>query len=236
MVDKIVVITGANRGIGYALSDELSGMGCTVIMVCRKKETGEPAFQKLQNLGRKVVLKIADVSNADQITALGKEVEAEFSHIDVLINNAAVNIDPENQGIENIDLDILETTLQTNVIGPVWMCRTFIPLLKKSKDGRIINFSSGLGQLTVPRMGPFPAYSISKTAINALTKLADDELKDDNIMVVSLDPGWVKTDMGGPNAEMTIEEAIVTPVWLATGYRSEITSGEFYKEKKILGW
>jgi NAD(P)-dependent dehydrogenase (short-subunit alcohol dehydrogenase family) len=116
------------------------------------------------------------------------------------------------------------------------MCKELIPLLKKSQSGRIINFSSGLGQLSVPRMGPFPAYSMSKTAVNALTKVLADEVKDSSIIVTSVDPGWVATDMGGPNAMLSIDEGIDTPFWLATAPASELHSGYFYKERKILDW
>ena len=112
----------------------------------------------------------------------------------------------------------------------------FTKLVKKSDSGRIVNFSSGLGQLTVPRMGGIPAYSSSKTAINAITKILADELKDTNVIVTSTDPGWVKTDLGSDAAPLTIEEGMETPVWLATCDASELTSGEMYKEKKILGW
>jgi len=236
MNKKIIVITGANRGLGFALSDTLSANGACVIMVCRSEEKGRPAFQELADKGRDVCLKIADVSNTDAIEVLSREIESEFGYIDVLINNAGVNIDSDDTRVENISLDLIQTTMQTNFMGPLWMCRMLVPLLRKSTDGRVINFSSGLGQLTVPRMGPYPAYSISKTAVNALTKVLAEELKQDNILVVSLDPGWVKTDMGGPEAMLEISEGIETPLWLATADRKEITNGECYKEKKILGW
>lgn len=236
MSQRIILITGANRGLGYALSDALSADGEKVIMVCRDKQKGQAAIEKLQSQGREVVLKVADTSNLDAIDKLSEEIAAEFGHIDVLINNAAINIDRDDTRIENIELELLESTMQTNFTGPLWMCKKFIPLIKKSKEGRIINFSSGLGQLTVPRMGPYPAYSISKTAINALTKILAEEVKDDNILVVSLDPGWVRTDLGGPNAMLSIEEGIETPYWLATEDCKNITTGECYKEKKILGW
>ena len=126
--------------------------------------------------------------------------------------------------------------MNINLRGSLLMCSKFIPLIKKSESGRIVNFSSGLGELTPDRMGPFPSYSISKTAVNMLTKFLAAELKDDNVIVNSVDPGWVKTDMGGPNAMMEIPEGIDTPIWLATADSSELKSGFFYKERKIIDW
>ncbi len=126
--------------------------------------------------------------------------------------------------------------MDINLRGTILMCKYFIPLLKKSDSGRIINFSSGLGQLSFLRTGPYPSYSISKTAVNAVTKILADELKNTKIMVFSVDPGWVKTDMGGPMAPLSIEEGIDTPVWLALAPEKELKSGYFYKERKIIEW
>ncbi|MFW5851359.1 MAG: SDR family NAD(P)-dependent oxidoreductase [Bacteroidota bacterium] len=233
---QTVLITGANRGIGKALAEKCAQNNMFVILVCRNSEKAKPVLHNILSQGGKAVLKKCDVSNLSDIEILGKDIKQEFQSLDILINCAAINTDTEETSIQNMPVDLLYDTMQTNFFGSVWMCKEFIPLLKKSESGRIINFSSGLGQLSVPRMGPFPAYSMSKTAVNALTKVLADEVKDSNIIVTSVDPGWVATDMGGPNAMLSIEEGIDTPFWLATAPASDLQSGYFYKERKILDW
>jgi len=234
MKDKIILITGANRGLGFGMSEKLAKMGATVIMVARNKNAGEASFKKLKEQNLNVILKLADVENITE--NLYKSVSSEFDHIDVLINNAGINPEPPTTTIETLDLKIFEKIINVNLRGTIVMCKYFIPLLKKSASGRIINFSSGLGQLTPDRMGPYPSYSISKTAVNAVTKILADELKNTNILVFSVDPGWVKTDLGGPAAPLSIEQGIDTPVWLATEKPEKLKSGYFYKERKIIDW
>ncbi|MHA2246238.1 MAG: SDR family NAD(P)-dependent oxidoreductase [Candidatus Hodarchaeales archaeon] len=236
MSGKIVIITGANRGLGKAMTRILADMEATVYMVCRNDEGGSKAEKEFKEKNLDVILKIANLEKVEDIDNLFQEVIEEQDHIDVLINNGGVNLEKAATRIDNLPLEILERTMSINFRGTLLMCQKFIPLLKKSKSGRIINFSSGLGQLTVDRMGYYPAYSISKTAVNAITKNLANELKETNIMVFSVDPGWVKTDLGGPNAPLSIEEGIVTPIYLATESATNLKTGEFYKEKKILGW
>ena len=236
MKGKVVVITGANRGLGFAMSEKIASMGATVIMGCRDAQKGEESAQKLISKGLNVKSMKLDVGSTDSIDTFTQNLKKEYSVIDVLINNAAISNEPGGTQIETIELAYYKQIMDTNVLGTLWMCRNLLPFLKKSTDARIVNFSSGLGQLTVPRMGPCPSYSISKTAVNAITKILADEVKDTQITVCSVDPGWVKTDLGGPNAMLEIPDGIDTPVWLATANKSEIVSGEFYKERKILGW
>lgn len=236
MKDKVIIITGANKGLGKAMSQKFAEMGSTVYMICRNRERGEQAKKELAKQNLKIILKVADMGKITDIERLMNEISFVEEQVDVLINNAGVNIDNSDSRIENLSIEILERTMNINFRAPLLMCQNFLPLLKKSKSGRIVNISSGLGQLTVPRMGYYPAYSISKTAINAITKILAHELLDSNIMVFSVDPGWVKTDLGGPEAPLSIEEGIETPVYLATESKENLISGEFYKEKRILGW
>ncbi|MFX0016268.1 MAG: SDR family NAD(P)-dependent oxidoreductase [Promethearchaeota archaeon] len=233
---KIILITGANKGMGKAMTRKLAEMGATVYMICRNEESGSMAEKDFKDQNLKVKLKITDLEKVEDIERLAKEVSEEQNHIDVLINNGAVNLESAETRIENLPLEILERTMNINFRGILLMSQKFIPLLRRSKSGRIINFSSGLGQLTVNRMDYYPAYSISKTAINAITKNLANELKDTNILVFSVDPGWVRTDLGGPNAPLSIKEGIETPIFLATESARNLKTGEFYKEKRILGW
>lgn len=236
MNSKIAIVTGANRGLGKALAEKLAHDGIFVILVSRDANNAESVLQTIINQGGAGIVKQCNISIPSDIETFAQEISKEFPRIDILINCAAINIDGQEVTIETMPMELIEQTLATNFYGTLWMCKHIVPLLRKSDDARIVNFSSGLGQLSVPRMGPMPAYSMSKTIVNAITKNLAEELKDTNIIVTSVDPGWVLTDMGGPNAMLTIPEGIDTPYWLATAPANQITSGEFYKERKILGW
>jgi len=233
---RIAVITGATRGLGFAMSEKLASFGAKVIMACREKETGMRSVEKLKTKGLDVVFKKCDVENVAEIDALAASLSAEYNHLDILINNAGINGEPMSTTIETVDLAIFEKVMNVNVRGTLRAISKLLPLLKKSNDARIINFSSGLAQLSVPRMGPHISYSISKTAINQLTWTFAGHLKDTKVKIFCVDPGWVKTDMGGPDAMLEINEGIDTPVWLATEDKAKLQSGYFYKERKILPW
>ncbi|MFP4465552.1 MAG: SDR family oxidoreductase [Candidatus Goldiibacteriota bacterium] len=236
MKEKIVLITGANKGIGLGMAEKLGKMGAHIIMVCRNEEKGKKALEHIKKENINASLYIADIGSTDSIEKLHDEVSKDYDKIDVLVNNAGVSLGEGPATTETTDLEKLRKTMDINFIGTFWMCKKFTHMVKKSDSGRIINFSSGLGQLTVPRMGGMPAYSSSKTAVNAITKILADELKDTPVIVASVDPGWVRTDLGSDAAPLSIEEGIDTPVWLASADASEITTGEMYKERKIIGW
>jgi NAD(P)-dependent dehydrogenase (short-subunit alcohol dehydrogenase family) len=234
--NKIVIITGATRGLGFAMSEKLATQGAKVIMACRENASGMKSAEKLKVKGLDVVFKKCDVENVSEISALGASLASEYDHLDILINNAGISGEPMSTTIETIDLGIFEKIMNVNLRGTLMTISKLLPLLKKSDDARIINFSSGLAQLSVPRMGPQISYSISKTAINQLTWTFADHLKDTKVKIFCTDPGWVKTDMGGSGAMLEINEGIDTPVWLATEDISKLQSGYCYKERKILPW
>lgn len=234
--DKTAIVTGANRGMGYAMADVLASRGATVILACRKEEAGLAAEKKLVDKGLAARFYQVDMESTESISSFAQSVLKNYPIIDILINNAAVNLGEGGLTIETMTQDILDRTMDINFRGVFWMCREFVSSLKRSKSGRIINFSSGLGQLGVPRMGPAPAYSISKTAVNAVTKILDDELKDTDVIVTSVDPGWIKTGLGGPLAPGTLEQGIDTPIWLATAPADEIEAGNLYKERGVICW
>jgi len=236
MKNRVIVVTGANRGLGFATAEALAKTGTRVVLGCRNEGQGKAAEAKLKEQGLDVSFFKVDQASSASVGDFADAVIKHYGHVDVLINNAATNMDETNTSIRNISEGMLRKTFDINFFGLVWLCRAFADHIAKSDAGRIINYSSGLGQLTVPRMGPYPAYSMSKTAVNAITKNLAEELKDTPVKVVSVDPGWVRTDMGGPNAMLPIEEGIDTTVWLATAPSEEIESGCFYKERKQLGW
>ncbi|HRU38445.1 MAG TPA: SDR family NAD(P)-dependent oxidoreductase [Candidatus Goldiibacteriota bacterium] len=234
--EKIILITGATRGLGFAMSEKLASAGHRIIMACRERVSGEMAVAKLKKKGLNVELSVCDVEKPAEIEAMASGLASRLPRLDVLINNAGINIEPMDTTIETINLKIFERIMNVNLRGTLYAISRLLPLLKKSPEARIINFSSGLSQLSVPRMGPHISYSISKTAVNQLTWTFADHLKNTNVSIYCVDPGWVKTDMGGPNAMLEIQEGIDTPVWLATTDIKDLKSGYFYKERKILPW
>lgn len=139
----------------------------------------------------------------------------------------------KSQGAENIPLVNVKQVMETNFYGPWRMTQVFIPLLGKSEDGRVINISSGLGELS-SLTGNYPAYSLSKASLNALTIMFSNELKDQGIKVNAMCPGWVRTDMGGPNAPRDVSQGAETAVWLAT--EKDIPTGKFFRDRKEINW
>jgi len=234
MEQKTAIVTGANRGLGLHIAKALNEKGMKVFLFCRDVYAGERvrgtfAFPELAEV---VDADLADVKTIDIAYSY---VASKVGSVDVLVNNAAISVDGDAT-IETITLEKYRQTMDTNVLGLLWMCKRFLPLIRKATDGRIINFSSGLGMLSVPRMGALPLYSISKTAVNAITTNLAEEERETSVTVVSVDPGWVKTDLGGPDAELEIADGIDTPVWLATADLCDIESGKFYKERNVLPW
>lgn len=148
-----------------------------------------------------------------------------------LLNKAGIV--PERFGAENISLNSVKQTMETNFYGAWRMIQVFIPLVLKSENGCIINISSGMGELQ-SLSGDYPGYSLSKTSLNALTIMFSNELKEKGIKVNAICPGWVKTDMGGPNAPQNVSQGADTAVWLAT--EKIIPTGKFYRDRKEISW
>ncbi len=230
MNTKTVLITGANRGIGFEIARQLGEEGHQVILTSRNKEKGEEATHTLSGMGYNIDFLQLDVSDNININSFIGHFKDRIGRLDVLINNAGVYLDG-NQLAWNVDFDILERTFETNFMGPWRLINVLVPFLNESPDPRIVNISSGMGAFT--DMGPgYPSYRISKTALNALTKILSAELS--KIKVNAMCPGWVKTEMGGPNASRTVEKGAETAVWLATA--PNISSGGFYRDMKLIDW
>jgi NAD(P)-dependent dehydrogenase (short-subunit alcohol dehydrogenase family) len=227
---RIVLVTGANKGIGFAIAKGLAEKGCKVILTARDEVKGSQATSKLKAKGSDAVFCPLDVTNGKSAAKAAAFVEKKFGKLDVLVNNAGILLD-EVLTIESIPMDTAYKTMETNFFGALRVCKAFLPLLKKSDDARIINISSGLGQLSGAGAG-YPAYSMSKVALNGLTvKLAAEE---PDIKVNSVSPGWVRTDMGGRKAPRTPEEGADTAVWLATA--PKIPSGKFFQDRREIEW
>jgi NAD(P)-dependent dehydrogenase (short-subunit alcohol dehydrogenase family) len=236
MKEQIALITGSNRGIGFEIAKQLAMKKIQVILTSRNSANGEAAVRKLARDGvNKVVSMELDVSNQVSVDKLSDEVEKTFGRLGILVNNAAILIDKDNVTASNADLETVRATLETNLIGAWRMCKTFIPLMKKNSFGRIVNVSSGSGEFEYMATsgGYWPAYSVSKASLNALTVMLASELKGTNILVNAVCPGWVRTDMGGSNATRSVEEGAATPVWLATLPDGGPTGHNYYDKKQI---
>ncbi|MBI4190959.1 MAG: SDR family oxidoreductase [Betaproteobacteria bacterium] len=232
MPQRVAVVTGANRGIGFEICRQLAQRGIRVVLTGRDAAQGGAACKTLRAAGLPVSFRKLDVTSARGIKALAAFVARQFGRVDILVNNAGIMIDPRGSRFLDSEPKIYRDTLETNVFGPLLLTQALLPLMQQRNYGRIVNLSSGLGQLSDMDTGT-PAYRISKTALNALTRIVAAETRGANILVNSMNPGWVKTGMGGPNAPRTVAQGADTAVWLATLPDSGPTGGFFCDRKRI---
>jgi NAD(P)-dependent dehydrogenase (short-subunit alcohol dehydrogenase family) len=232
--EKIALVTGANKGIGLEIVRQLAKAGFRVFLTARSRERGEEACKQLQQDGLNVEFLQLDVTDETSIDQLAKELTSQIDHLDVLVNNAGILLDAANASVLDVEPTVILQTLQTNTLGPLRLTQNLVPLLLKSDAGKVINVSSGGGQLT--DMGDWaPAYSLSKTALNAVTGMMAAALKDKHIAVNSICPGWVRTDMGGSNASRSVQQGADTVTWLATEAPSDLT-GKFLRDRTVIPW
>jgi NAD(P)-dependent dehydrogenase (short-subunit alcohol dehydrogenase family) len=228
----VIVVTGGNRGIGLEICRQLAQRGAQVVLTARNREAGEEAVQKLEAQGLTARFFPLNVTDAKSVTALRDFLQSTIGRLDVLINNAGIN-PPEGSSGLDVKPEIVRTTLETNTLGPLHLAQVLVPLLKRSSAARIINVSSGLGSLS-EMQGGYAAYRISKAAVNAVTRILAAELRGE-VAVNSVCPGWVKTDMGGPNAEREVSQGAAGPVWLALDAPEDFT-GQFVRDGKVIPW
>jgi NAD(P)-dependent dehydrogenase (short-subunit alcohol dehydrogenase family) len=229
---KTVLITGANKGIGREVAGQLAGKGFHVFVGARNGKSGRKAVDEMAKKGGKATFVEIDVSNSDSVPAAAREFSKVTDHLDVLVNNAGIIVDGDDS-ILKISDELLRKTLETNTLGALRVTRAFAPFLAKSKAPRVINVSSGGGQLSGGADGWAPAYCISKTALNGVTSQLAAALP--KFAVNSVCPGWVRTDMGGENASRSVEEGADTIVWLATSAPQSLT-GKFLRDRKEIPW
>lgn len=233
MDKKIAAVTGGNRGIGFQICRDIANKDLKVLLTARNSEKGAESAKILQDEGLDVTFYELDVSSAESIDNFASRVTKEFSRIDVLVNNAAIIPDARSSGL-SVEIQELQVSLETNVYGIIQLSQKIIPLMIKNNYGRIINLSSGMGQFADMGSG-YLAYRISKTAVNTITKVLANETDSYNIQINSVDPGWVKTEMGGAGASLSVEEGADTIVWLSTRPDNSPT-GMFYKKREIISW
>lgn len=204
-----------------------------VLLTARNETKGKGACDVLRKEGMRARFHPLDVDDPESIRRIREHVEKESGRLDILVNNAGVNLDGEKTA-ENVDFETVGRTIATNVYGPLLLCQAFLPLMRRHNYGRIVNVSSTMGSLT-EMAGGYPAYRVSKAALNAVTRNLAHETMGTNIRVNSMCPGWVRTDMGGPEAERSVAEGADTAVWLATLPDGGPTGG-FFRDRKKIPW
>ncbi|HEV8004267.1 MAG TPA: SDR family NAD(P)-dependent oxidoreductase [Planctomycetaceae bacterium] len=229
-MQKTILITGANRGIGLQTAKELAGRGFRVYLGTRDERAGVTAVASVGNNAEVLVI---DVADSKSIAAAARALADKTDRLDVLINNAGVYPD---HGISILEVarDRMIETFQTNTFGPIEVTQACLPLLRKAEAARVINVSSGYGQLDGLSPG-VPSYCLSKLTLNGVTIMLAQALRSDRIAVNSVCPGWVRTDMGGANADRSVEEGADTVVWLASEAPATLT-GKFFRDRAEIPW
>ena len=219
---QVALVTGATRGIGKRIADGLVDHGATVYAGARDTDDIRSDDRRAIEL---------DVTVASQREAAVERIRAEAGQLDVLVNNAGIMDSRET--LEEMPTETIDRTLTTNLRGPIHLSKQALALLLERSGGRVVNVSSGLGKLTERQSGGMPAYRISKTGLNGLTKYLDGEY--DDLLANSVCPGYVQTDMTDGSAPRTPEKGAETPVWLAR-FRPGAPSGEFWRDNSTKAW
>ncbi len=229
---KTALITGANKGIGHEVARQLAGKGFHVFIGARNVDAGSKTAEALTKEGKQATFLKIDVSDAESVAVAVNEFAKHADHLDVLVNNAGIIVEGDAAILSTED-QLMRETFETNTLGPLRVTRAFAPMLAKSSAPRVINVSSGGGQLADGADGWAPAYCISKTALNGVTSQLAAALP--KFAVNSVCPGWVRTEMGGKDAPRSIEQGADTIVWLATEAPQNLTS-QFLRDRKSIAW
>jgi NAD(P)-dependent dehydrogenase (short-subunit alcohol dehydrogenase family) len=227
---RIALVSGGNRGIGLEVCRQLAKRGYTVVMGSRDEEKGHVAAERLEG---DVIPHQLDVSDAGSVDRMAAFLEEEVGRLDILVNNAAISNDEGQRGVD-ADLDRVRESLEANLFGAWRLCEIAIPLMRRNGYGRIVNVSTGLAALE-DMGGGSPGYRVSKTALNALTRILASELRGSGILVNAVNPGWVQTDMGGSGATRPVEEGAEALVWAATLPNNGPTGG-FFRDRHPVPW
>lgn len=230
---KIALVTGANRGIGLEVCRQLFRIGHTVILTSRNKEKGKNALQKLGGQNPKLIFHQLDVTDLESIENIKSFIQNSFGRLDILVNNAGINYDTWHNALY---ADLIESrqTLEVNLFGAWQMCQAFIPIMMKNGFGRVVNVSSGSGRFHTMGGGT-PAYAVSKAGMNVLTIKLAKLTEGSGVLVNTLCPGWVRTDMGGMNATRSVEEGASGIIWAAT-LPDNGPNGGFFRDGKRIEW
>jgi NAD(P)-dependent dehydrogenase (short-subunit alcohol dehydrogenase family) len=233
----VALVTGANRGLGFETSRQLGRLGYSILLAGRDEAEARQAAVRLRGEGLDVTPLQLDVTDDASAARLGQ-----LGQVDALVNNAGIvpesptgaTADAELTSVLEVPADLVRRGFETNTLGAYRVCQAIVPTMLRQGRGRIVNVSTGMAQLA-DMNGRYPGYRLSKTALNALTRILADELAGRNILVNSVCPGWVRTDMGGPNARLSVEEGVETIVWAAT-LPDGGPSGGFFRYRKPIAW
>ena len=231
---RVALVTGANRGLGFETARQLIAKGLVVVLAGRDAAAIERARRTLRDEDQRRAITVQmDVTRVETITAAQRALIEQVGSVDVLVNNAAVLLG-ESDGVLSIAADDYRRTFETNLFGVIEVCRAFVPAMARVGYGRVVNVSSGAGQLAT--MSSYaPAYSMSKAALNAFTRILADTYRSRGVLANVVDPGWVRTDMGGPSAPRSPQQGADTIVWLATLPEGGPTGG-FFHDRRAIEW
>jgi NAD(P)-dependent dehydrogenase (short-subunit alcohol dehydrogenase family) len=232
MNSKIILVTGANKGIGLEIVKQLATGKHTVLLAARNVQKGDEAVEKLKALGLPAHFIQLEVTNAAHIQSAAEKIKSQFGKLDVLINNAAI-MNRADASLLKTDETILRDTIETNAIAPLKITQAFVPLMPAG--ARVIMVSSTGGSMTDIVGGWCPVYCISKSMLNAATRHLAYYLANKKISVNAMCPGWVQTDMGGSGAPRKAAEGAATALWLATDAPQHLT-GKFFRDRKEIPW
>jgi len=230
---RVALVTGGNRGIGLEICRQLADHGLHVVLTARDATMGREAAAALGGDERGVRFHALDVTDPEGVRGVAAWTDATLGGVDVLVNNAGVLLG-EDVGVLDAPIDAYRASMETNVYGPLRLCQALVPGMRTRRYGRVVNVSSGAGQLG--SMGGYaPPYSLSKAALNALTRQVAHAARGTNVLVNAADPGWVRTDMGGRGAPRTVARGADTAVWLATLPDGGPTGG-FFHDRRAVPW
>jgi NAD(P)-dependent dehydrogenase (short-subunit alcohol dehydrogenase family) len=231
-MERVALVTGANRGIGREVCRQLAQRGYVAVLGSRDRQRGERAAAELRDEGLDVRACELDVADGDSVRAAATWIEQDIARLDAVVNNAAILYDTWQRGID-ADLDLVREALETNLLGAWRVAQATLPLVRRSPAGRIVNVSSGAGALH-DMGGGTPAYRTSKAALNALTRILAAELRGDGILVNAICPGWVATDMGGSGGR-PVADGAAGIVW-AVELPDDGPTGGFFSDGRPLAW
>jgi NAD(P)-dependent dehydrogenase (short-subunit alcohol dehydrogenase family) len=234
---RSAAVTGANRGLGLETCRQLAALGYRVALCARQAKAGREAAARLREQGADVQPFVLDVSDPASVREAVAALRKAYGRVDVLVNNAGIAPDLETDGAASVfdaKPEVLLKAFQTNTLGAFLMCRALVPGMLERNYGRVVNVSTGMAGLTEMN-GGWPAYRLSKTALNALTRIVADEVGGRNVKVNSVCPGWVRTNMGGAGASRSVEDGAAGIVWAAT-LPDNGPSGGFFRDGKKIEW
>ncbi|MEM9540679.1 MAG: SDR family oxidoreductase [Cyanobacteria bacterium P01_E01_bin.42] len=214
MERRTAIVTGGNRGLGFEICRQLAGQGIQTILTARNPHQGREAAERLQGEGLDVLFHPLDITDSQQIQELMAHLSSRLGRLDILINNAGIYLDRHRPAL-SIAPDLIARAIQTDVCSTFALCQAAIPIMRTHQYGRIVNLSSRTSRMEQMNNAGL-TYKISKAALNVITVVLSREVATENILINAVNPGWVKTDMGGKDATRSPKEGAEGPVWLAT--------------------